>query len=470
MNKYKYLLLNTVLFAFSGILVKLIAFFMLPLYTGVLSTEDYGVAEVLHTTVTLLMPIFTLSVSEAVLRFMFSADSDKQSLFSSALSVVLIGSVLLLALYPIVCRVYAPISEYYSYFILLYVFTALENMLFRFAKGMEKVKTCAMNAVVISCVTVASNLILLLGFGWRVRGYITSMIMAMVASCTFLSISCRVWRYFDWKKIEKETIKEMCIYSIPFIPSAIAWWANSAADKYAIALLLGAGATGLYSAAAKMPSMVSVITSIFTQAWQISGVKEYGSSEYESFFTTVYNHYNALMVIAVSVLIPLSPFFAKFLFAGEFYEAWRFVPILFISAIFNGLSGVLASVFYAVKKTKILMVSTIAGAGVNILLNFVLIQAIGIQGAAIATAFGFICVWFVRFWTTKKYITIQINKPKTVLLYVLLGVQAAVLILEVPFCYWINGAVFIGIVALNRENLKALLHQGMVLVKQKLKK
>ena len=68
-RKYKRLFSDTILFAISKFGSKILTILLVPLYTSVLSTEDYGTADIIITTACILYPILTLSISDATLRF-----------------------------------------------------------------------------------------------------------------------------------------------------------------------------------------------------------------------------------------------------------------------------------------------------------------------------------------------------------------------------------------------------------------
>lgn len=454
MNKYKYLLQNTILFALSGVLVKVLSFLMLPLYTDALTTAEYGIAELMHTTITLITPFLSLSIAEAVIRFLLIKDSNRKAIFTASLLIIVAGTIILLFMRPIFTVLSEDIDNFFVYFVLWYFSMTLENMLFLFAKGLEKVKACSINGVVVVLVTVFTNLLLLLKFNMGLEGYLIAMIAAQVVSSIYLGIVCKVWKYFDIRKMDRKVTKEMLAYSIPFIPTAIAWWINSAFDRYMIVFFLGVAANGMFGAASKLPATINVITSVFIQAWQLSGVKEYGEEDYDSFFTNIYNLYNLVMIAAIAVLIPFTPLLAKFLFSGEFYGAWVYAPVLYISSLFSGLTGILASAFYAVKKTGFLMQSTLIGAAVNIVLNYLLIKTFGIQGAGIATMLSFAVVFLARLLKAKKYVDIKVHLIRDIISYALLSAEAYVIVMQIPYMYAVASGIVLLIFVLNIDTIK----------------
>lgn len=442
-KKYKYLASNTLLFAISGFLSKFISFLMVPLYTGVLTTEEYGVADFLSTTVTMLLPFLTLSIIEATIRFCISGERNSKKIFSSTIFVCAFSCFICAAIKPIASRCSEILGEYYWYFWLIFATTVLEQLLFKFAKGIEKVKVCAFNSVVIILSTVLLNLIMLLFLKMGLRGYLLSMILANLVSAGYLFVGVKAWQLFSLKSIDKSLLKQMLRYSVPFIPTASAWWINTAADRYIVIGICGVAANGLYSMGNKLPSMMTLVTSVFQQAWQISGIKEYNKEGYSQFYSKIYCSYVSLIGIVCSFLIFLSPLVGKILFKNEFYEAWKFSPYLLIGTLFSSVSGILAALFNAAKKNGLLSISTIFGAVINVGMNLVLVKYCGPIGAAIATAVSFFGVWFVRYFVAQKLCKFQGMFAKVIAVFLLLMAQATIMSFDINNMYLWSALLFV---------------------------
>ena len=78
--RYKYFLKNLSIFTVSNFITKLLLFFMLPLYTSVLTSEEYGTIDMITTTVNLAMPILTLCITEAIIRFTIDENTNKKQI------------------------------------------------------------------------------------------------------------------------------------------------------------------------------------------------------------------------------------------------------------------------------------------------------------------------------------------------------------------------------------------------------
>ncbi|WP_323099631.1 lipopolysaccharide biosynthesis protein, partial [Limosilactobacillus reuteri] len=160
---------------------------------------------------------------------------------------------------------------------------------------------------------------------------------------------------------------------------------------------------GIYSVSYKIPSIMTVFQNIFNQAWSISAVQEFDPNDSKGFYKNIYRMTNFFMVIVCSGLILTTKIFAKILYQGQFYTAWKYVPFLLISVLFGSLVGVLSGVFVAVKDSKRLGVSTVIGAFINIVSGVLLSLIFGPIGAALGTTLSYVVVWIIRLIDIRKY-------------------------------------------------------------------
>ena len=76
MSRNKTLLKNTLIILFGKVCTQLISYLLLPVYTTVLTTEEYGTVDLLITYVTLIAPVITLQMEAAVFRFLIDVRDD----------------------------------------------------------------------------------------------------------------------------------------------------------------------------------------------------------------------------------------------------------------------------------------------------------------------------------------------------------------------------------------------------------
>ncbi len=412
-NRYKTLLSNTAVFAIGNILVKLIAFFLMPLYTSVLTTEQYGVSELLNSTIEIILPLATVCMIEALYRFSIDKDADHKALFANTMQIVLTGDVAVAA----GCMIAASVFHYqYAYsFLILYICTTFYKMTTQFARGLGHVKRYAFYGVSNSLILVFSNVILLVVLKGGVRAYLASFSIAYGVAGLLAFVLSKEYTYVSLKRGDRKQLKEMLHYSIPAIPNMISWWVNSVSDRYIVMLFWNANVVGLYTAASKLPAMINLVSSIFQQAWQYSTATEIDSKDKKSFFSTVLRGYVYICTSACAILILFNRLICHILLKTEFYVAWKFVPLLLLAAMFGCISTYFGTFYQALKSNMMLMVSTVIGAGFNIVFNFILIPKYGGFGAAIATAVSYMLVTAIRVWDVRKKIELDINWKKTAL-------------------------------------------------------
>ncbi|MGR6836805.1 lipopolysaccharide biosynthesis protein [Syntrophomonas erecta] len=430
MEKYKYLFKNIGLLTISNFGSKILVFFLVPLYTRVLSTAEYGSYDIVITTINLLLPILTLSISESVMRFTLDKNNDPKETFTIGLKIVIRAWLFLILLIILNNKfnIISILKTYSLYMLLLFFVNSLYRLCSQFARGTEKIVDLSIAGVISSFAMVIFNVLFLLYFKLGIAGFFLANILSYLMAIIYYIFRLKIYSQIVITKTSTKMIKDMKDYSKPLTLNSISWWINNAADRYIVTWMCGLAVNGVYAIAYKIPSILEVFQSIFLQAWQISAVKSFEDNDKEIFFSQIYNIYNFFMVMLCSVLIIMVKFVAGILFANEFYWAWVFVPVILLANVFGAMSGLIGGVFSAVKDTKIYSYSTTIGAITNIVLNIILIYLIGAMGAAIATATSYFVVWVIRLINSKKYIAIKINLKRDLFVYFILVLQAVFMI------------------------------------------
>lgn len=424
-KKYKYLSKNFILFGISSFGPKIIAFLMVPLYTNCLSTADYGIGDIVSTSASLVLPIVILCIESAVLRFCFDKDYDPDEVISSGLFVCLKGMVVC-AICTVVGGIIPFIRVNTSYLVAFYLMvlsTGLYNVLTNYARGIDKVQYMVEMSLITTIASCILNVVLLVVLKCGLNGFLISNYSGTFMAVAWGSIRLKIHKHVKFSKVKKTTVQELQKFGFPLIFNKIGWWINSSSDRYIVTWLLGATANGIYTVAYKIPTMLTACSDIFTQAWQLSAIKDFDPEDSDHFVADMYEAYNGFLVLCCSMLIILTIPFAHILYAKNFFVAWKYVPPLMISFVFGGLAGFLGSIFTAVKDTRIFSYSTMIGAVINTILNFVLVPYIGVMGAAIATLVSNVIIWLVRLQRSKRYIHIRVNYLKHTAMYFLLFVQ-----------------------------------------------
>lgn len=450
-EKYKKLLTDTGLFAISNFGSKILTFLLVPLYTSVLTTEEYGSADILTTTVNLLYPVLTLSIYDATLRFGLDRRYDHRKVFCTSILLTIIAAIGLLFVTPLVWRKDNLFGSYWWLFVGIFVSAAFQMCFSNYVKSRNMTAIFAIQGILYTLVFLIFNIVFLLYIKLGIVGYLLSIIIAGFSSCIYMLIASKCYSDLFPFKIEKEISMEMLRYSVPMIPSSVAWWINASADKYMILGMIGVSANGLYGIAHKIPTIFSTVSNLFSQAWRISAISNYDEKNKQEYYSQIYRKYSLMCIYACMILITMSQLLAKILFRSEYYEAWKFVPSLILAALFEAYAGFLASLYAAAKRTKILSISTCLGAVVNIVLNYACIKMLGAIGAPIATMLSFVVVWLIRLSILNKFMPVVIDAKQSVITIPIVIISCLYFSFQGPLYYCFQIVAIITIFLVNRK-------------------
>lgn len=461
MSKYKYLIKNVGLLTLSSFATKLLSFFLVPLYTSILSTTDYGTYDIFNTTVGVLLPILTLNIQDAVIRFALDKNYKNESIATIGLRYVIRAN-MIVAAGLVINKIFdfsTLANQYAVYFFLMFLTQSLSGVVISYIRGTDRIADLSVSSVLASLVTIGLNIFFLVNLKIGLKGYFLANIIGPIAQSIFLMVRGKMLQTANFHLKYSTENKEMLSYSKPLIANALAWWINNASDRYIVIFFCGLAANGVYSVASKIPSILNVCQGIFNQAWELSAVKDFDPNDESGFFAKTYRTYNCLMTIVCSMIIVFDKFLAKILYAQNFYDAWKYVPWLTIAILFGAMSGYVGGFFSAVKNSKVFAISTVVGAISNIVLNIIFTPVIGPMGAAIATTICYGEVFFIRFIQSRKYIKLKINVVRDVCSYILLIIQAIALctIKNEIFMYGVVIGLFLVVVVCYVADMKLVL-------------
>lgn len=434
-SNYKRLFENIGIFTLANFASRFLSFLILPLYTYYLSTEEYGTLDLVSTTTQLAFPIFTLAISDAVMRFGIS-HKDKDKILSIGFSITVIGLIPLI-LMSCFAGIFIENSRVILYFIIIYFVQAINSLFSAFTKAIDQTKAMAVITTLTSLAILILNVCFVAGFKWGVEGYWISTILGNLIGIIMYFLICKIHRYFtlDLRNvISKNLFLDMLAYSIPLIPNALFWWINSSLDRWTLTFFTSVSVVGLYSCANKIPTILSTVNSIFNQAWNLS-LFQNEDSERSSFFYNVYKYYSDIMFCCTIGIIWLSKVIGTYMFSNEFFSAWIFIPVLTIGVYYNSLNGFFGSLFTASKQTKYIFTTTLAGSVVNLIFNIPLVLTGSAMGAAVATLISYLVVCVVRVAKMKKIFNIKIDLRIELFRFIFLLVELYLILAEE--LYWV---------------------------------
>ena len=455
-QRNKYLLKNTVIFSIGNFGTKIISFFLVPLYTNILTTREYGTVDLIYTIGMVLVPLLTLNIGESIMRFALDKDADCDKIMSTGITILIFGAIIGLLILPI-ANLFESVSNY-SIYIYLYTLTLAFSQIFLcYLRGKEFLLKYSIGNIIQSLKIAIFNIIFLIGMKKGIEGYLMAYILANVCTGLYGFWAGKVNLVIKKYSIDIELSKNMIKYSVVLIPNSFMWWIMNSSDRMMVSAMISVTANGVYAGAYKIPTLLSTITTIFNQAWSYSAIREDESEDKEEYNNRVYdNLVTIVIVVATGLLMIMKPFLSVYV-GKEYYAAWHYVPYLIVGFVFMTLGSFIATSYTVHKDSMGFLISGTVGAIINLILNFILIPMMGVSGAAFATCISYFGVFAYRIKDTQKYIKLRVFKRKQICGYALLILSAMTCYLDNCIGQTLLVIEFICIILLNKEFVKDML-------------
>lgn len=433
MNRNIELIKNTIILAVGALAPKLIAFFTLPIVTNALTKEEYGKYDLVLTVASILIPVVTLQIQQAVFRFLVGAknEEEKRAYVSSSMVYLAISMGVVLVVCTIallLCRVSPILSLGIGG---MMFFEACYIVLGQALRGVGCTVKYSFSVILYAVVNLLFILVYIVWLKLGLNGIIYSMACSYFITTVYMLRQQELKDSYEFKSVSIETLKEMLAFSAPIVPSTISLWIVNLSDRMVITAFLGVGMNGIYSVANKIPQLFSTGYSIFNMAWTETASRAVDDSDTDRYYSDMFEKLFDFLIGFMLCLVAVTPLIFDVLIDPEYNDAYYQMPILFFGVFFNSLVSFYGSIYIAMKNTKHVATTTVVGAIINLLINILFVQKIGLYAASISTVVSYIVVTVYRCYDIDKMIRISYKKDK-IIIGLLLFLIAAVL------CYFRN--------------------------------
>lgn len=420
MNQKKELIKNTLIISIGKFSTQLVSFLLLPLYTSLLTTSEYGAYDLLNTISIFLIPIITLLMEEGMFRFLIDAKNDKEigEIFSGTGIFYFISFIISSILILIIGNI---LNYSYTIYLIFYILASLLSSLAgASSRGMSKFKLYSLFSFLSSFITILLNILFILGFKMGLSSLFLSYIIGNSLVSIWLLLKIKFPKYLNKKYLNKKKLKEMIKYSLPLVPNSISWNTISLTDRLLITNVLGEGANGIYSVGNRFPTIINTCYSYFNLSWKESASKVLNSKDKDEFYNSVYLQLKHFLICVSILIIAILPFIFNLLVKNNYKDAYYYIPIMIIGVYFSNLSNYSSGIFSAYKDTKILAKTTIVASLINLIVGILFINKIGLYATVISTLISYITIYFYRNKKLKKYLTLQKDKYVYLSMFILL--------------------------------------------------
>lgn len=410
MSRKSMLVKNTAIILFGKVCTQLISYLLLPMYTTVLSTEEYGTVDLLITYVALIAPIITLQMESAAFRFLVDVRDDKESI-SRTITNSIACLCVTLCIFLAICGIVNCIIDYaYALpFAVCVIANALIAVFLQIARGLGDNITYAAGSAISGIFTIVFNILLIVVFPLGVTGMLWATALAQLLGAVCVAAKIRILDYIDKKLISKAVIREMSRYSLPLLPNSLSWWIISVSDRTIVTFFIGAEANGILAVATKLATIVVNVFAVFNLSWTESVAVHIHDKDGAAYISEISNQCFQLFGSCGLALIMGCSVFFRYLVGPDFQGAYNLVPLLVIGGVLNVLQSLYGIIYIGLKDTRQVSHSSMMAAGINITIDLLLIKAVELYAAPISTICAMLFLSIYRYIDVNRIIRVRLN-------------------------------------------------------------
>ena len=410
MNKKKELAKNTVIITVGKICTQFISFLLLPLYTSLLTTDEYGVVDLVTTYVQLLLPIIFMQMDQALFRYLIGSRNNREETIgyiSNALVVLLFQIIVTIFIFIVARKIFT--TNYIIYFWLNLIAIGISSYTMQIARGLGDNLSYSISSFICGVVTIALNVILIAFLHMKAEGMLVAGMVGNLAASLYIAFKIKVYNYFRINRTNRIIIKKMILYALPLIPNSLTWWVVNASDRSIVLFYLGTTFNGILAVSHKFPTLLITLYNVFHLSWTESAALHLTEDDKNNFFSSVFDVTYRFFVSMGILLIGIMPFVFNIFVNISYADAYYQIPIFTLASLFNVIVGLYSVIYISEMKTAEIAITSVMSGLINILIHIVLIRYIGLYAASISSAVAFGAMALYRAIDIRRYIKQKIN-------------------------------------------------------------
>ncbi len=410
----------------SSIGSKLIAVFLLPLYTRHLSPSDYGAAEVMIASVVVASIVIRFGMIEAILRFYYRDDFDRREVLASGFAALLWTSTVAAAIAlafadPISVALLGHSDPGLARLAVLGLWTlTIWEYVLALLRLAERARLFFGMTIANVLVTIPVTIWLVVVNGQGADG--------LVAATYSTAVPFIVWRLAAERHSlsllpDRGLLRRMARFGLPTMPAELSLYSLSFIDRLILVRRASLAEAGIYALAVKFAQGMGVLARGLQLAWPPLAYSIADDDEARRVYALVFTWFAAICAFAATGLWLFSRWIARLLAAPDFFRAHEAVGLLATGVGLYALYLVQVIVLGRVNRTELSLPATITGTVLNVGLNLALVPSLGIVGAGIALVASYLAILLVTWLLTRRLFPVPYEWGR---LAVLIALSAAI--------------------------------------------
>ncbi|MCQ4022546.1 MULTISPECIES: lipopolysaccharide biosynthesis protein [unclassified Ruminococcus] len=452
---------NTAILAIGTFFPKFAIFITLPILTAFLTKNEYGTYDLVLTLVSLILPTATLQIQSAAFRYLIDVrhdEKEKKAIITNIYGFIIpVSAVALIIMWFFMYNLDLPVKLIITAYFFCDIISNANKQIIR---GLSDNTAYAIGSIISALGQIILVLVLVLWLKEGLFGGIAAMCVAELLSSAYLLVKGHIFRYISIRELSFHRLKRLLSYSWPMVPNSLSQWIMHVSDRIIITFSMGLAANAVYAVAYKIPSILSFAQTTFNMAWQENATLVSKDDDVERYYSSMFATLFNIVAGCMAFLIGITPLLFKLLINGDYAEAYNQIPILYMGIFFYCLSAFWGGIYVAYKKTKIVATTTIAAALMNLVIDIVAINWIGLYAASISTLVSYIFLCIFRLISVQKFLKLKYDFKY---IFVVLGILTVECILSFQQQFVLNIVNFVfgtaAFLFLNRKLISVVLNK-----------
>lgn len=386
-------------FTVCSVVQKGITLLSTPIFTRLLTTEQYGVYSVYQSWYSIISIFATLNLSAGVLfNGLTKYSEDRDRIISSFQGLSTTVTLVLFLLYLIKMDYWNSLLGMSSLFMIAMFIELLAVPAYAFWAVKERYDYSYKVLIVLTLLVAIGSPIIgaiaVVSTDYKAEARVLTYVGIQVIEGIFFYIyNFKKGKTFFYKKYWKFALA----FNLPLIPHYLSMTILNQADRIMISKMVGTGAAAIYSVAYQISMMMTIVTNAINSSFVPYTYKELKSHSYDG----IKKNSNVLLIlIGIACIIAMSfgPEIIRIFASSDYYDAIWVIPPVAASVYFMFLYSLFANIEFYFEQTKFVMVASSGGAIANIGLNYIFIQKYGYYAAGYTTLFCYILLSFAHYY------------------------------------------------------------------------
>ena len=434
-------------YTLSNIIIKGMAFLTTPIFTRIMSQEDYGSFSNISSWANIISIITTLCLYSSISRAKYDYDEDIKGYMSTITILGSIFTIIVWAFIEIKMNFWENIfdmNRLYIRSIMLYsLFTpAVQNLITKHRMYNEYKKVIALTWITLLVSTLAS-----LGLTYSMSNKLTGRVIGNYAVIAIVDIVFWIYIIVQGKSFSLKMCRYACALSLPLLVHELSGVLLNSSDRIIINQLCGAKKAALYSIAYTIAMVITVVLSSLNQAWVPWFFDKLEKNDVESIRKVIPKYVIGFTIGCIGLML-IGPEMVL-IFGGESYlEAIYVIPPVCLAIEIQFIYTLYVNIEFFLKKTTYISLATAGATVINIALNYLMIPKLGYIAAAYTTVIGYAFSLIFHYMVCKKTVYKSLFEKK-------------VMVIGVGICF---GAMILTLILYKNNTLRLFLIALIVLI------